>query len=199
MYCEDSSADQIDHFHPKDFYSEAVFVWKNYLWSCGRCNRRKNNSFLVIRRSSQIVEVRRARGDPVVPPPAGRPAFINPRRENPLQHMQLDLRDTFEFVPVASRGTLEHERVRHTIRVLGLNDRDDVVRARRNAFGNYCARLEQYIRQRDDGASAHQLGRLRNALLRLDHPTVWEEMKRQQLAIASIRVLFTAAPEALDW
>jgi 5-methylcytosine-specific restriction endonuclease McrA len=51
MYCEDSSADQIDHFRPKDFYPEAVFVWENYLWSCGRCNRRKNNSFLVIRRS----------------------------------------------------------------------------------------------------------------------------------------------------
>jgi hypothetical protein len=103
------------------------------------------------------------------------------------------------FVPVASKGTLEHERVRHTIRVLGLNDRDDVVRARRNAFGNYCARLEQYIRRRDDGATVHQLGRLRNALLRLDHPTVWEEMKRQQLAIARIRALFAAAPEALDW
>ncbi len=200
MYCEDSSADQIDHFRPKDFYPEVVFRWENYLRSCGRCNRRKNNGFYVIRRRTrEIVKVWRSRDDPVVPPPVGNPVFLNPRRENPLELIQLDLRDTFEFVATAAKGTQDYERVRPTIKILGLNDRDDVVKARRNAFGNYSARLEQYITRRDGGATANKLGRLRNALLRLDHPTVWEEMKRQRNLILSIRPLFTAAPEALSW
>jgi hypothetical protein len=125
--------------------------------------------------------------------------FLNPRREDALDFMQLDLRDTFEFVAVAARGTEEYERVRLTIKTLGLNDRDDVVQSRRNAYGNYSARLEQYIARRDGGATGSQLGRLRNALCRLDHPTVWEEMKRQRNVIPGIRPLFAAAPEALGW
>src|SRR5437016_3624190 len=39
MYCEDSCADEVEHFRPKDLYPEACFVWENYLFSCGRCNR----------------------------------------------------------------------------------------------------------------------------------------------------------------
>ena len=36
MYCEDSAADEVEHFRPKDLYPEAVFVWMNYLYACGR-------------------------------------------------------------------------------------------------------------------------------------------------------------------
>jgi hypothetical protein len=45
-------------------------------------------------------------GDPVVPPPAGQPALINPLSEDPLRFLQLDLLDTFEFVPIARPGSL---------------------------------------------------------------------------------------------
>jgi hypothetical protein len=113
--------------------------------------------------------------------------------------MRLDLRVTFFFEPIPSPGTLEYERADRTIRVFGLNDRDDVVQGRRNAFGNYVARLEQYINRRDEGATPHQLGRLRNSLLRLDHRTVWVEMKRQRNDIARLRELFVAVPAALEW
>src|SRR5437773_2194602 len=38
MYCEDSCADEVEHFRPKELYPDACFVWENYLFSCGRCN-----------------------------------------------------------------------------------------------------------------------------------------------------------------
>ena len=38
MYCEDSAADEVEHFWPKDLYPEHVFAWLNYLYACGPCN-----------------------------------------------------------------------------------------------------------------------------------------------------------------
>ena len=117
------------------------------------CHPQKNS------RNSQSVEVPRRSS---CSPTCGKSGIPQPARENPLELIQLDLRDTFEFVATAAKGTQDYERVRPTIKILGLNDRDDVVKARRNAFGNYSARLEQYITRRDGGATANKLGRLRN-------------------------------------
>ena len=75
----------------------------------------------------------------------------------------------------------------------------DVVRGRRNAFGNYEARLEQYVNRKAAGASPQALGRLRNSMLRLDHRTVWVELQRQSNDLPRLRELFQAAPEALQW
>src|ERR1051326_4230467 len=62
MYCEDSCADEVEHFRPKDLYPEACFVWENYLYACGPCNGPKNNRFAIFPpRQSQLVEVARAR------------------------------------------------------------------------------------------------------------------------------------------
>jgi uncharacterized protein (TIGR02646 family) len=200
VYCEDSSAHQIDHFCPQDFYPGQIFKWENYLWSCGLCNHAKGASFCVIRPgTTQIDEVRRNRNAPPIPPPPGEPAFINPRHEDPLDWFQLDLINTFHLRPRAPVGTLDYERADRTIRVLGLNERDDLVAQRRNAAGNYEARLRLYIIRRDSQATARQLTLIRNALLRLDHPTVWLELQRQYDRVARIRHLFVAAPEALDW
>src|ERR1022692_1919930 len=43
MYCEDSAANEVEHFRPKTFYPELVFVWLNYLYTCGPCNRVKRS------------------------------------------------------------------------------------------------------------------------------------------------------------
>lgn len=40
-YCEDSCADEVEHIRPKSLYPELVFVWENYLYSCGLCNPKK--------------------------------------------------------------------------------------------------------------------------------------------------------------
>jgi 5-methylcytosine-specific restriction endonuclease McrA len=200
MYCEDSRADEVEHFQPKDLYPELVLIWKNFLYACGTCNGIKSNQFAVIQTGTpHHLVVTRMHGGPVVAPPRGRAALINPRVEDPLQFFQLDLRDTFEFVPIDPIGTEGYERADYTLRVLGLNDRDDLISARQSSYEAFVSHLDRYIHRRDQGASHRVLARIPKAIRRSHHQTVWYEMKRQHARISQIRPLFAAAPEALDW
>ena len=97
-YCEDSVGDEVEHIRPKDLYPEAVFLWENYLLACGPCNGGKNNRFSVIR-GGRLVNVTRRRGDPVRRPRSGAPAPINPRHEDPLAFLDLEIMDSFMFLP----------------------------------------------------------------------------------------------------
>ena len=194
MYCEDSVADEVEHFRPKDLYPEVVFAWMNYLYACGPCNRGKINKFFVIDGTGAFVDVTRPRKAPVVRPASGDVALIDPRRENPLDFLMLDLRDTFEFTPIADAGTQDHKRARYTIDVLGLNDRDFLVEARAIAFENYFALLERYGRERDSQRRRGVMRAIRNN----NHPTVWSEMKRQRQRWEALADLFAHAPEFLD-
>lgn len=90
-------------------------------------------------------------------------------------------------------------RAERAIGVLELNDRDFLVEARREAFGSYRARLHEHADRQEAGATGPQLARLRNSLLRMGHPTVWAEMKRQHARIALLRTLFERVPDALTW
>lgn len=40
---------------PKNMYPEKVFVWSNYLFSCGLCNGPKNNQFAVFDNTGNVV------------------------------------------------------------------------------------------------------------------------------------------------
>jgi len=199
-YCEDSSADEVEHIKPKDLFPESTFVWPNYLYACGPCNGRKNNHFAVLLYGTgNLVDVTRRVGEPIIPPTRGRPACINPRRENALVFMELDLVDTFYFLPSAPLGSIEYVRADYTITVLRLNERDLLPAARREAYLSYRARLVEYIEKRNAGRSKKRLDDLVKALKRMGHPTVWAEMKRQQGLIQELRDLFATAPEALAW
>ena len=83
-YCEDSVGDEIEHIKPKDLYPEYSFVWKNYLLSCGICNRSKSNCFSIVDNEGSLLDVTRRRGDVIRKPPLGNPALVDPRREDPL-------------------------------------------------------------------------------------------------------------------
>jgi hypothetical protein len=199
-YCEDSAADEVEHIRPKDLYPEAVFVWLNYLYACGPCNGPKNSQFAVLDPTSgALIDVTRPRGAPVAPPPAGSPVLIDPRVEDPCGFMELDLRDTFWFVPRGKPGTTEHERGKYTIRVLGLNVREFLPKARQQAFKDYKAHLTQYRLKVEQGAPRRHLRRLEEDIKGRQHPTVWSEMKRQHDAIPSLTTLFRAVPQALGW
>jgi uncharacterized protein (TIGR02646 family) len=199
-YCEDSAADEVEHIKPKDLYPEETFVWENYLYACGPCNGPKNNRFAVFNPATgAFTDVTRKRGDTIKPPVKGDPVLINPRREDPLDFMELELRDTFFFLPIDEEGSREYQRADYTIKVLRLNDRDDLTIARAEAFGSYKARLYEYVGRRDSGATRNQLQELVRALRRMHHPTVWREMKRQRNLIGEIGELFEQAPEALEW
>lgn len=199
MYCEDSCADEIEHVKPKDLYPESVFVWKNYLYACGPCNGPKNNKYAVISRGrGELVDVTRKAGDPVVPPIQGDPALLDPRSENPLDFLELDLVETFLFLPRPNADARADLRAKYTIETLRLN-RDLLLVAREEAYGSYRARLSEYIQFRDSGAPQDSLVLLISALRNMGHPTVWWEMKRQRDLIDELHYLFATAPEALNW
>jgi len=200
VYCEDSAAGEVEHIRPKDLYPDAAFLWSNYLYACGPCNGPKNSQFAVFATGTGVLtEVSRHKDEEVVPPAAGNPVLLDPRAENPCDILTLDLQDTFYFVPLARRGTVEYERADYTIRVLGLNARDYLPIARREAYNDYKAHLTQYRALRDQGEPPERLARLVETLRRRQHPTVWFEMKRQHDKLPELSDLFRAVPDALDW
>ena len=200
MYCEDSYADEVEHIRPKDLYPELTFSWENYLYACGPCNSPKSNQFAVFSHATgQRVEVTRRRNMPIVPPEPGEPLLIDPRRENPLDYMELDLPGTFYFLEAGQPGTRQYLRAEFTIAVLQLNDRDHLVTARREAYQNYRARLREYIHMRDGNGTQQEIAECVDFLLKMNHPTVWAEMKRQRHLITDLKRLFAEAPEALGW
>ena len=166
----------------------------NYLYACGPCNGWKSNKFVVIDDTGAFVDVTRPYKAPVVRPASGDAALIDPRRENPLDFLMLDLRETFEFTPIADAGTQDYERASYTIEVLGLNDRDYLVMARKTAFEIYRALLCTYGRERDPQRRYVGMRAIRDN----NHPTVWWEMKRQRQRWEELANLFAHAPEFLD-
>lgn len=198
MYYEDAPAGEVEHVWPKSLYPERTFHWKNLLYACGACNRPKSNRFLLFAPPGSTVEhdaARRSRGAVAAPPPDGDALLLDPRWDDPLEFLQLDLRGTFWFVPRAPQGSRAHRRAEYTVELLGLNRRDVLVEGRRLAFRHHLNALRQYVTERDPGERAVQ----REVIARGNHATVWAEMKRQRAAIPRLGELFSAAPEVLDW
>ena len=200
VYCEDSARDQVEHFRPKTLYPESAFEWENYAYTCGRCNRIKLDKFAVFRNSDGAFEdVTRARHASIVPPTPGRPVFLFGRVDDPLEFLELDLVDTFYFVPRAGLSAENARRAEYTREELKLNSRDELPIARRQAYEDFRARVSEYCLHRDADVAPRELVVLRDNLRRCNHPTVWLEMKRQRTSIAELRQLFANAPEALEW
>lgn len=199
-YCEDSVADQVEHIAPKDLYPEAVFMWENYLYACGQCNSPKSNQYAVFsHRTGELVEVTRVGNAHVAKPEPGEPVLINPRFEDPLNFLELDLLGTFYFLPVETLIDRDRQRAEYTLEVLRLNDRDYLLAARAEAFDSYRARLTEYVHEKKLGSPQTRLDIRIRALTKMQHPTVWQEMQRQYDWIPELKVLFDRAPEALAW
>ncbi len=198
MYCEDSIADEIEHFRPKDLYPDAVFLWPNLLYVCGPCNGNKGNRFLVFAATDgELVDVTRTGDATIEPPIAGAPVLIDPRHEEPLEFLELDLHSTFRFRPRSREDPHHRERAVHTIDVLKLN-RDLLVAARRVTFESLLALLNRYVERKRAGETG-VLDRISRAITRQSHPSVWAEMKRQRSRLPDLAQMFERAPEALTW
>jgi uncharacterized protein (TIGR02646 family) len=195
MYCEDAPADEVEHFRPKNLYPELVFDWSNYLYACGICNGPKNNKWGVLARSgATVTEAARSPSSPVVPPPAGDPALIDPSREDPLDYLFLDLKSLL-IVPKPGISARDLARADYTIDILDLN-KDFLKESRESAYEAYLSHLE---RARDLKAEGEPVVRLRDAVRRTHHATVWAEMKRQCASYPRLKGLFSAVPDALTW
>jgi hypothetical protein len=198
-FCEDSLADEVEHFRPKDLYPQHVFRWPNYLYACGPCNTHKNSKFAVFpSKTGEILEVSRKRNAPVVEPTAGDEVLIDPRTVDAMGWMKLDLIDTFYFVPLATEGNRHNARATYTIKALGLN-RDVLPAARRQAYVLYENFLHRYLYEKRESTTATDREVVIAQLRRHPHPTVWREMQRQHDKIPSLQKLFAAAPEAISW
>jgi hypothetical protein len=200
MYCEDSAADEVEHHRPKNLYPGHVFAWENYLYACGPCNGPKNSRFAIFTTEGAMVDISRKREQAPAPPVPGDPVMLHPRTEDALEHMMLDIAGgTFLFVPTAPDGSREFQRASYTIEILRLNSRDHLPVARREAYGSYKARLTEYVHKRDAGTGSPALRHMIEAIRRMQHPTVWFEMRRQSPRIPELAHLFGFAPEALRW
>jgi uncharacterized protein (TIGR02646 family) len=206
-YCEDSLADEIEHIKPKSFFPEFTFSWSNYLYSCGPCNGPKGNRYGAVN-GGRVEEFVRKKGDPLVPPPAGPSALVDPRADDPLDFLDLDLggvapdgalfAGTFLILPREGSHPELQARAEFTIEVLGLN-REVIRAARANAFGGFRARLREYVSEKLGGASPDRLEALKADILGTPHLTVFAEMRRQKNFLPMIRSLFDDAPETEGW
>lgn len=196
-YCEDSNANQVEHIYPKNYFPEKCFVWENYCYACGPCNQPKNDKFSLFE-SSTGNEVN-LKSIPInTHPPAGKALLIDPRVEEPLNFLLLDTISTFLFIPLSS-NLKDARRAEYSIEILGLNSRSHLVRARKVAFGNYKARLFEYVLKKEAGNTQVQLTPLIDSLKCEHHQTVWQEMIRQRSSHPELDDLFVRAPEALAW
>ena len=199
VYCEDNEADEVEHMRPKDLYPEEAFAWSNYVYACGRCNGHKSNHFAVFDVNGTEIDLTPPRPalSPRVPPVPGVHLFIDPRAEDPFGLLVVDP-ETGIAVPEPTRTTTEKRRAKYTLEIVNLN-RDTLLKARREAYGNYRARLIEYAEHKEHGTDQATLEALRSDLLDMAHPTVWAEMKRQRTMISNLMPLFERVPEALDW
>lgn len=196
-YCEDSHANQVEHIYPKNYYPGKCFSWENYCNACGPCNQPKSDHFAVLETNTNL-EINLKDMPKGTPPPSGKAILIDPRTENPLEYVILDTLDTFKFVPIHESAT-EKRRAQYTIEILGLNSRSYLVRARKQAFYNFKARLYEYVNRKKGGASNQELKPLIDSLKSEHHQTVWHEMIRQRKLHPEIDDMLGQAHEALGW
>lgn len=202
-YCEDSVADEVEHLFPKDIYPERVFSWKNYAYACGPCNGPKSNNFSIFRTADGLeINVTPPKPKPLgwvhAPPPPGDALLINPREEDPLNFLWLDLHGTYRIEPKLGLHSKEHRRAEYTRDLLNLN-RDFLIRARKNALIAAWDTFQIYSQLKISAAGAAELDKRRDAIKTMVHRTVWKEMIRQRAQIPPLNSLFESNPEALDW
>ncbi|HYO58663.1 hypothetical protein [Archangium sp.] len=117
MYCEDSAAEDIEHFWPKKDFPLRAFDWLNYLLACSCCNSNyKRQQFP--RDASEA------------------PLLIDPTVDEPTEHLAL-LPITGRFDDLTLKGT-------ESIRVFGLNQRDILVSGRQSAWRGIQRLLRDY-------------------------------------------------------
>lgn len=197
-WCEDSCADELDHIQPKYHYPERAFVWLNLIAACGTCNSPKGDAAAVFDDPDGHIWTTLTRTEPPQAPPPGEAVLVNPRIEDPLAFLELDLGGTFAFGPHIDADPRASARAQFTIDALRLNQRAYLVDARRRAFESFRDILSAAVIAHEDG-DADEVAVRRRSIGLQGHPTVWAEMKRQRAFFPKLANLFDRLPEALGW
>jgi len=220
-YCENNEATDVEHIYPKSFFPERAFRWENYLLACKTCNSgHKLDKFAVFDPVGANTSIELIRD---TQPTTNDSVMIDPRTEDPLQFFWLDIENkTFVLDPKINLDTRDKIRAEYTLKLLGLNNRDTLVTARKTAAKYYLDRLERYIKARDadtfealeacvqdpdwidqNRPLAQEKQRICQQIIAdiqtYSHPTVWAELKRQRNHLHKTDQFLTLAPEALAW
>lgn len=197
-YCEDSAAEEIEHYYPQARYPEYVFVWENYFYICGKCNSIKGSKFKLRLKDGTTWDKAHTQ------PPPGQPLFINLRNESGLDYLELNLST---FLYRTRKNCTDTEKANYILEVLQLNDRDALVNARSCAYDDYKARLISYTNAKLNNTPIVKLEKLKSSITKSPHPAVWFEMKRYclekpqklQKVDTELYNLFQQTPEVLSF
>ncbi len=205
-YCEDSLADEIEHIWPKSLYPELAFAWANYLYACGPCNVAKGGGFAVF--VNQLVtptSVARAPNAPVRKPIAGSPVFLDPRVDDPLQFLVVDVGSAFptgRLLPRPGLTPKDDARAQYTIARLGLNQREALLQTRLDVFRIALMALHHAAAAHAGTPQSPPAGALASAkavITHTPHRFVWEFMKRERAVLPAVNQLLNQVPQALLW
>ncbi len=225
-YCENNEAADVEHIYPKKIFPKKAFKWENYLLACQKCNStHKQEKFFVFNpeNSAKVLDVKPPRGEFKAPPNEDA-AFLDPRKEDPMDFLWLDLTPgcpTFLFREKAEEGTRSFEKATRTLEILQLNKRNALREARKAAAQFFLATLRLYIKVKkaqnfneleplDDFAEIDKSkdfeeektqiqANIQRDIRNHPHPTVWRELIRQRDHLPNTQALFMQAPEALEW
>lgn len=139
VYCECSLCNRIDHCLPKALFPERTFDYFNFVPCCATCNEIKSS------RASLMV------GHTVVELPLGlRPSaaspsgFLDPWVDDLYQFYTVDIVSTFFVIPRDGLQPFARKRAWNTIKLLKLNERDVLIRKRRDSYQQYLALAASY-------------------------------------------------------
>ena len=118
VYCEQNEATDIEHIYPKKLYPEKAFTWENYVLACGKCNtHHKSDKFKIFNPQNSDLEedVTPPRGE-YIKPANDDALFINQRKENPMDLLELDLENKqFVFIEKYPVGTREYKKAKYNV------------------------------------------------------------------------------------
>lgn len=218
-YCEANVGTTIEHIYPKGLFPNKTFVWDNYLWTCKQCNgKHKIKQFQVFadQHSSEVIKL--VADQKFIAPPSEDSVFINPRVDNPLDYLKLNLSSGLFEIIATDKNSRAYKRAAYTLELLQLNQRAGLVEHRQQTYQHYIQLLNSYInipkmnleelkqlnyhlppKTSLEGKKMRASILVQHHILNSQHPTIWQEMQRQYKTIPTLKKLFAAVPEALEW
>jgi uncharacterized protein (TIGR02646 family) len=222
-YCEANIGSNIEHIYPRGLYPCKTFDWENFLWACNQCNgRHKVAQFQIFEspQSSQIINL--IKDYSFTPPLNDDAVFINPRADNPMDYLRLNL-DTAVFEIISEDvHSRQFKRSDYTLKVLKLNLRTGLLNDRIKAIGKYKSLFNRFLNAKksisltelntciadvDFKIGNHSFDEEKNRLclflkdeiLSKNHQTVWKEMQKQYFGNSILKDMFSQYPQALNW
>lgn len=225
-YCESNEFSDIEHFYPKTLFPQKAFVWENYLYVCGLCNSKyKNDTFAIFtsNNSTSYTDITPSNPRIYQNPATTDAVLINPRKENPMDFLWLNIARGEYISNPFSENLKEDIRANYTIDTLNLARFNEARKNKAQEFlmimSNYLSikrvssleALEEiaqecYLHEKIDFVfqnlqkdKAVILENFKQTIIQSPHSTVWEEIKRQRHTRKRWKYIFSQIPEALTW